>query len=156
MSETKSFIIKKTSAGSVFTVVKPLSNPNASRIINLTNRVPQQTLPEDWALGFLMDQGNYTLYKKGYVTFDKNEELIKLAMDNGVWFDTFEFTPAQENQTEIILNILKSGNRAKIQEAITTYGKDKVGQVATYNIDNLTTAVVKMLETLLNTQLVID
>ena len=74
MSEVKkSFVLKKTCAGSVFTIVSPMSNPNVTRIIDLTDRVPQQILPEDWALGFIMDQGNYSLYKNGYVTFDRNE-----------------------------------------------------------------------------------
>lgn len=157
MSEVKkSFVLKKTCAGSVFTIVSPMSNPNVTRVIDLTDRVPQQVLPEDWALGFIMDQGNYSLYKNGYVTFDKNEELAKLAAETGVLFDDFGFTPAKEDQTSTILAILKTGVRIKIQEAINTYGKDKVRDVAAYNIDNLTTAVVKTLENMLNTQLTID
>lgn len=157
MSEVKkSFVLKKTCAGSVFTIVSPMSNPNVTRIIDLTDRVPQQVLPEDWALGFIMDQGNYSLYKNGYVTFDRNEELAKLAAETGVLFDDFGFTPAKEDQTSTILAILKTGVRIKIQEAINTYGKDKVRDVAAYNIDNLTTAVVKTLENMLNTQLTID
>lgn len=157
MSEVKkSFVLKKTCAGSVFTIVSPMSNPNVTRVIDLTDRVPQQVLPEDWALGFIMDQGNYSLYKNGYVTFDRNEELAKLAAETGVLFDDFGFTPAKEDQTSTILAILKTGVRIKIQEAINTYGKDKVRDVAAYNIDNLTTAVVKTLENMLNTQLTID
>ena len=157
MSEVKkSFVLKKTCAGSVFTIVSPMSNPNVTRVIDLTDRVPQQILPEDWALGFIMDQGNYSLYKNGYVTFDRNEELTKLAVETGVLFDDFDFTPAKEDQTSTILAILKTGVRLKIQEAINTYGKDKVTDVAAYNIDNLTTAVVKTLENMLNTQLTID
>ena len=157
MSEVKkSFVLKKTCAGSVFTIVSPMSNPNVTRVIDLTDRVPQQILPEDWALGFIMDQGNYSLYKNGYVTFDRNEELTKLAVETGVLFDDFDFTPAKEDQTSTILAILKTGVRIKIQEAINTYGKDKVRDVAAYNVDNLTTAVVKTLENMLNTQLTID
>ena len=157
MSEVKkSFVVKKTCAGSVFTIVSPMSNPNVTRVIDLTDRVPQQILPEDLALVFIMDQGNYSLYKNGYVTFDRNEELTKLAVETGVLFDDFDFTPAKEDQTSTILAILKTGVRIKIQEAINTYGKDKVRDVAAYNIDNLTTAVVKTLENMLNTQLTID
>ena len=157
MSEVKkSFVLKKTCAGSVFTIVSPMSNPNVTRVIDLTDRVPQQILPEDWALGFIMDQGNYSLYKNGYVTFDRNEELTKLAVETGVLFDDFDFTPAKEDQTSTILAILKTGVRIKIQEAINTYGKDKVRDVAAYNIDNLTTEIVKTLENMLNTQLTID
>lgn len=156
MSETKSFILKKVCAGDVFTLVSPMSNSSISRVINLTNRAPQQVLPADWALGFIMDQGNYSLYKKGYVTFDDNDALAKCAVEAGVWFDASEFTPAKPDQSETILAALKSGNRAKIQETVTKYGAETVKEVATYHVEDLTTAVVTMLENLLKTQLVID
>ena len=147
MSEVKSFILKKTCAGNVFTSVSPMSNPTVVREIHLTNHNPQIVLPADWALGFIMDQGNYALYKKKYVTFNDNDELVKLAVD---------FTPAKEDQSQKILEVLKSGNRANIMSLIDTYGKDIVTEVATHNVDELTTAVVSMLENLLKTQLVID
>ena len=157
MSEEKnSFILKKTTAGEVFTRVSPMSNPSISRVIHLTDRLPQQVLPLDWALGFIIDQGNYSLYKKGYVTFDDNEELAKAAVAAGVWFDTFDFTPAENDKVNIILSTLKEGNRAKITDAISKYGKDEVVNVATYHVEELTTAVVSMLENLLKIQLVID
>ena len=157
MSEiNNSFILKKTTAGEVFTKVSPMSNPTISRIIHLTDRVPQQVLPLDWALGFIIDQGNYSLYKKGYVTFDNNDALAKAAVDAGVWFDSFDFTPVESDKVNIILSTLKSGNRTKILEAIEKYGKDEVTTVASKNIDELTTAVVSMLENVLRVQLIID
>ena len=157
MSEiNSSFILKKTTAGEVFTKVSPMSNPTVSRIIHLTDRVPQQVLPLDWALGFIIDQGNYSLYKKGYVTFDNNDALAKAAVDAGVWFDTFDFTPVESDKVNIILSTLKSGNRTKILEVVEKYGKDEVATVASRNIDELTTAVVAMLENVLKIQLIID
>ena len=156
MSEVKSFILKKTCAGDVFTSVSPMSNPTVTREIHLTNHNPQIVLPADWALGFIMDQGNYSLYKKKYVTFNDNDELVKLAVESGVWFETVDFMPAKEDQSQKILEVLKSGNRAGIMSLIDTYGKDIVAEVATHNVDELTTAVVSMLENLLKTQLVID
>lgn len=157
MSEiNNSFILKKTTAGEVFTKVSPMSNPTVSRIIHLTDRVPQQVLPLDWALGFIIDQGNYSLYKKGYVTFDNNDALAKAAVDAGVWFDTFDFTPVESDKVNIILSTLKSGNRTKILEVVEKYGKDEVATVASRNIDELTTAVVAMLENVLKIQLIID
>lgn len=133
-----------------------MSNPSVKRILQLTDRVPQQVLPADWALGFVMNQGNYALYKNGYVTFDNNDELAKLAVNSGVWFDSMNFTPAEADQSSKILEVLQSGNRANIINAIDKYGRDAVLNVATYNVDQLTTAVVSMLENLLKAQLVID
>ena len=87
---------------------------------------------------------------------DDNEELAKAAVAAGVWFDTFDFTPAENDKVNIILSTLKEGNRAKITDAISKYGKDEVVNVATYHVEELTTAVVSMLENLLKIQLVID
>lgn len=154
--EIKSFILKKTSAGEICTAVSPMSNPNITRNIVLTERTPQVVLPTDWALGFIMDQGNYALYKKHYVTFDNNDALAKLAVENGVWFETLEFTPAKSTQAEEILKILKTGNRVSIMNAVKTYGKDIVVEVANHKVDELTTSVVSLLESLLNIQLIID
>lgn len=156
MSENKAFIIKKVTPGSVYTIISPMSNPTATRVLELTDRVPQQVLPADWALGFIMNQGNYSLYKNGYVTFDDNDGLSKLAVESGVWFDSMDFVPAESDQTQKILEILKTGNRANIIDAVDKYGRDAVLAVATYNVEQLTTAVVSMLETLLKAQLVID
>ena len=156
MSENQAFIVKKVVPGDVFTIISPMSNPSVTRVLQLTDRVPQQVLPADWALGFIMDQGNYSLYKNGYVTFDNNEGLSKLAIESGVWFDAMDFTPAEADQSSKILEILKTGNRANIVSAIDKYGRDAVLGVATYNVEQLTTAVVSMLENLLKAQLVID
>lgn len=158
MSEqkVKSFIIKKTCAGDVFMIVSPMSNPTVSRLIRLTDKVPQQVLPLDWALGLIMDQGNETMYRKGYITFDDNDALAKAAVEAGVWFDTYDFKPADVDQTDKILAILKAGNRANIQKAIADYGADRIKDVASYHVDDLTTAVVNMLENLLGAQLIID
>lgn len=152
----KSFIVKKTCVGDVFMMVSPMSNPTISRTIRLTDKVPQQVLPLDWALGLIMDQGNETMYRKGYITFDDNDALAKAAVEAGVWFDSYDFKPAQPNQAQNILTILKTGNRSNIQKAIAEYGADRVKEVASYYVDDLTTAVVSMLENLLNVQLIID
>lgn len=154
--EIKSFILKKTSAGEICTAVSPMSNPSIHRTIVLTDRTPQVVLPTDWALGFIMDQGNYSLYKKHYVTFDNNDALAKMAVENGVWFESLDFTPAKSTQTDEILKILKTGNRVSITKAVENYGKDIVAEVATHKVDELTTSVVSLLESLLNVQLVID
>lgn len=156
MSDVKSFIVKKVVPGNVFFTVSPMSNPSIRRVINLTERTPQQVLPLDWVLGFLMDQGNYTLYRKGVITFDNNDELSKIAVENGVWFEALDFTPAEDDRAAKLLVTLKAGNRPAIKLAIDKYGKDFVADVASHNIDQLTTSVVTLLESLLETQLVID
>ncbi len=63
---------------------------------------------------------------------------------------------AKENKVDTILSILKTGNRAKILEAIEQYGRDEVADIASHHVEELTTAVVAMLENVLKTQLIID
>lgn len=157
MSETKVFKIKKTTPGNVLFILHPISNPMLTKEIYLTDRRPFQFLPMDWALGIFMDDGNYRLYKKGMFTFENNDELVKAAYEAGVYFDEkLDFTPVKEDNDKEILAILKSGNRASIDKAIKDFGRDLIIKVAASNVDSLNTGVVRMLESLLKVQLVID
>ena len=56
MSEAiKTFTIKKTVPGSVLFILSPLSNQALKKEVYLTERMPQQFLPLDWALGIFFD-----------------------------------------------------------------------------------------------------
>jgi len=157
MSDTKVFKIKKTTPGNVLFILHPVSNPMLTKEVYLTDRRPFQFLPTDWALGIFMDDGNYRLYKKGMFTFENNDELVKAAYEAGVYFDEqLDFTPVKEDNEKEILAILKSGNRASIDKAIKDFGKEMIIKVAASNVDGLNTGIVRMLESLLKVQLVID
>ena len=60
------------------------------------------------------------------------------------------------DKVNTILSILKTGNRSKILETIEQYGRDEVANIASHHVEELTTAVVAMLENVLKTQLIID
>ena len=158
MSEEKnSFILKKTTASEVFTHVSPMSNPSISRVIHLTNRLPQQVLPVDWALGIFLDTSLYQMYKKGIFTFNDNEGIVQAAREAGVYFDeTLDFTPVKEDVTPTILKALKSGVRADILKTIKDYGDDLVKNVVVKYADDLTTGVISMLENHWHIQLTMD
>jgi hypothetical protein len=56
MSETiRTFTIKKTVPGTVFFTLSPLSNQGLRKEVYLTTRMPQQSLPLDWALGIFLN-----------------------------------------------------------------------------------------------------
>lgn len=157
MSEQKVFKIKKTVPGSVLFILHPISNPMLTKEIYLTDRRPSQFLPLDWALGVFMDDGNYRLYKKGMFTFENNDELVKAAYDANVYFDEhLDFVPVKEDNEKEILAIIKSGNRASIEKAISSYSRDLIIKIAAANVNDLNTGVVRMLESMLKVQLVID
>lgn len=158
MSEQiKVFKLKKVTPKDVIFILRPLSNPSLSRVISLTDRNPYQMLPLDWALGVFNDDGNYSLYKKGYITFDKNEELVKEAYAAGAYFsEVLEFEPAKEGQSDKILEILKGGNRSAIEQANKDFGKDIVKSVAIEHASELSMGVVNMLESIFKCQLIID
>jgi len=157
MSEPKVFKIKKTIPGNVLFILHPVSNPTLEKEIYLTDRRPSMFLPLDWALGIFLDDGNYRLYKKGVFTFENNEELVQAAYEAGVYFDEhLDFTPVKEDNEKTILGILQSGNRASIEKSVKDYGKELIIKVAAANVDSLSTGVVRMLESVLKVQLVID
>lgn len=161
MSETiqnKLFTIKKTKPGTVMFKLSPLSQPQISRIIELTDRIPQQTLPLDWCLGIFINQSNFNMYKKGYFTFTDNQAALQAVKNAGMFFDDMEldFKPAEKDITPEILLILKRGVRTEIMSSIEKYGKADIEKVATMHYAELSTSVVTLLENLLHIQLTMD
>ena len=151
------YIITKTSPNDVLFTLRPLSNPQLSKTIHLTKRMPKQALPEDWALGVFFDTNLYAMYKDGFFTFDKNEDLVKAAIANNVYFDeVLDFTPAKETIERDILTILKAGNRSNILKAIDKHGKDFVKDVAVANVSELTNAITSMLEEMFKISLTVS
>lgn len=129
--------------------LSPYDNPANSRIIKLgaTNLNKVITMPMSLALGVFTSNDVYGLYKKGYFTFDNNEELLQAAKEANLYFaDELDFKPADKNTNETILTQLQKGNRSAIEKAIKEYGKERVMDVAKANLDNLTTGVKTMLE----------
>lgn len=156
MSEMKTFTIKKTIPGSVLFTLSPLSNQSLKKEIYLTTRLPQQVLPEDWALGIFLDSSLYDMYKKGIFTFNDNKGIVEAARNAGVYFDeVLDFTPAEDN-TGKILKVLKSGVRSDILNTIKNYGDDLVKDVVIKYANDLTTGVVTMLENHWHIQLTMD
>ena len=156
MSELKTFTIKKTIPGSVLFILSPLSNQSLKKEIYLTSRMPQQILPEDWALGIFLDSSLYDMYKKGIFTFNDNDGVVKAAREAGVYFDeVLDFTPTEDN-TGKILKVLKRGVRSDILNAIKNYGDDLVKDIVIKYANDLTTGVISMLENHWHIQLTMD
>lgn len=157
MSEMKTFTIKKTIPGSVLFTLSPLSNQSLRKEIYLTSRMPQQALPEDWALGIFLDNSLYDMYKKGIFTFNDNKGVVEAARQAGVYFDeVLDFTPAESDNTAKILKVLKGGVRADILKAIKDYGDSLVKDVVITHANDLTTGVITMLENYWHIQLTMD
>ncbi len=158
MSEAiKTFTIKKTVPGSVLFILSPLSNQALKKEVYLTERMPQQVLPLDWALGIFLDNNIYGMYKKGIFTFNDNKGIVQAAREAGVYFDeVLDFEPVQDDITPKILKVLKSGVRGDILKTIKEYGDDLVKNVVIQYANDLTTGVVQMLENHWNIQLTMD
>ena len=153
----KIFKLQKTVPGNVLFTLHPVSNPALAKEIYLTNRQPSVMLPADWALGIFASDGLYTMYQKGVFTFDNNKALAKLAYDQSLFFsEDLDFTPIDSNNVEIIKNILKTGNRKAIEDAIEKYTKERVKEVAISCVKELSMGVVNMLEGIFHVQLVVD
>ena len=153
----KIFKLQKTVPDNVLFTLHPVSNPALAKEIYLTNRQPSVMLPADWALGVFASDGLYTMYQKGVFTFDNNKALAKLAYDQSLFFsEDLDFTPIDSNNVEIIKNILKTGNRKAIEDAIEKYTKERVKEVAISCVKELSMGVVNMLEGIFHVQLVVD
>ena len=157
-SETSKFFkMTKAVPGNVIFFLHSFSNPSIQKTIKLTRRNPAINLPLDWALGVFTDDESYALYKKGVITFEKNNELVKEAYDRGAYFsEELDFEPASENSGKEIFDILQSGNRQKILEIVQKYGNENVKLVAIEHLDELRQGVVSMLEGIFKVQLTMD
>ena len=60
--------------------------------------------------------------------------------------EDLDFTPIDSNNVEIIKNILKTGNRKAIEDAIEKYTQERVKEVAISCVKELSMGVVNMLE----------
>ena len=158
MSETaKTFTIIKTVPSTVLFYLSPISNQSLRKEIYLTNQMPRQSLPLDWALGIFLDNSLYKMYKDGVFTFSDNKGIIEAAKEAGVFFDEeLDFTPVKEDNTNKILAVLKSGVRADILKTIKESGDELVKDVVIKNINDLTTGVITMLENYWHIQLTMD
>lgn len=153
----KQFILMKTSPNDVLFTLRSVENPQLTRLVHLTAKKPQQPLPLEWALSVIADQTLYGMYKKGYFAFDDNDALAEAAYEAGYWFDKkFDFKPAKKEDDDLIFSILKVGNRTKIEEAIKTYGKERVKDVAISRAKELTQNVIQVLEKMFGVQLTVD
>lgn len=149
MSDTiPMYTIIKTTPGNVLFFLSPLDNPSLRKEIYLTDRHPRQAVPQNFALDVFYDSGVFSLYKSGKFTFDRNEEIKKVAIDSGTYFETDydKFVPAAASKEQDILKTLKSGRRADIVKVIQNNGKEEVTAVAFSHRGELTDAVIHMLE----------
>lgn len=151
-------IIQKTTPGNVVFKLSPVDNPNVVREIYLTSRHPSQALPINYALGIFLNEGVFTLYKKGIFTFKDPAKITQLAIKQGYFFgsESEAFTPAAVDKEASVLAILKGGNRTKILDACKEMGNEYVKMVATVHVEELTQAVILMLQNLWNVQLTVE
>jgi hypothetical protein len=97
------------------------------------------------------------MYEKGIFTFDNNDILVKMAYNQSLYFsEELDFKPVKAENVETIKVILKGGNRKAIENAISTYGEDRVKEVAYTYVSELSTGVVSMLESMFKVQLTMD
>ena len=147
-SSNKRCTIIKTTPGNVLFYLSPVDNPAIRREIYLTDRHPRQAVPLSFALNAFYDNGVFALYRDGKFTFDDNDAIKQIALENGTYFesDYDKFVPAAATKEADLVKILTAGRRSEIQEAIKKYGKEELTAVAFSHRGELTDAVIHMLE----------
>ncbi len=157
MSENRFFKIIKTTPDQVMFVLHSVNNPSLNKLVRLTDRIPEQTVPVDWALDLFLNEENYQLFKNGCITVNDVQGLTEAAIKAGVYFGAeLDFVPAKVEDSKQILAIVKSGTRSKILDAIKTYGEERVKTVVVSNVSELTSGVIQMLEGIFKIQLTMD
>lgn len=162
MSEQKIYRITKNIPSDLLLAISPLSNREITKTIYLTRKMPTANIPLDWILGIFLDDGLYSMYKKGYFSFDNDAEIIAAAKEANVFFDEDDLKlvinkkPEEKDFSKAILTTLKAGFRPKIEELFDKYDKEMVVSVASMNANQLPYAVIQMIEQKYGIQLIAD
>lgn len=149
------YVLTKTRPGDLYITLRPISDTNQMRVIKLTSQMPSTRLPKDWALGVFLDADVFAFYQKGYFTFgNKTDELIKAAVESGVYFGDEEIKDHSDKQDKV-LKALKDEKRTEIISFIKQ-DPELVAMVARENVGELKTNVVRLVEDQLGIQLQVD
>lgn len=154
----KFYVIVKTVPGNVFFSLSPIDNSNQTRVIKLTDEMPKARLPRNWALGVFLNQPVFRMFEKGVFTFEELDTIVADAIQEQVYFGDkqLDFKAAEPNTTQIIENILKEGNKDKIDELFRKHRRDSVMVIAKNILSQLTMETIKMLEERTGIQLVVE
>ena len=151
-------IIKTCTGRLVFTLVDPMTN--AKQTIEFASDSTNKLVPAQWAMTVFADtaSGAYKLYKAGYFTFDKPEEIFNLAKEKGFLMGDIEMPSTSSTYMKDIKDLLLKGNITEINTFINASQKnaDDLIRVARDNIDDLSQGIIKYIEKRFNTQLTVD
>jgi hypothetical protein len=151
------FVITKTVGGRL-TIQIVNDETQAVLKVVLTPEQPSKRLPASWAVKIFSTERAYNAYKMGVFTFDRNDELRKLAYETGHYFDSeLNFTPTSQDHMSALKAILIRGDSKALGPYMTTdKGKRDIVSVAVANLKDLKVEVVKYIEEQLKVQLTTD
>lgn len=150
-------IIKTCQGRLVFTLVDPITN--ARQVITFESDAKQKIVPEKWAILVFADtaSGAYKLYRAGYFTFDKPEEVFEAAKKEGYVFGDIDFTPAKGDFVDKVVEILKEGKKTEIEKLLDNpkTASDVVAAIQEHK-DDINLSVIRLVENKLKVQLIVD
>lgn len=143
-------VITKTCVGSLtITVTNPVTGV-ISRIM-LRADEPKRMVPVSTAALIYTDMysGAYRMYKQGYFTFDKPQQVYDYAYEHGLIIGDPSIMQQNisSNYLEDILKAILSGNKAEIDKyCADDKGKEDLARVARTHIGELRQSMLKYIE----------
>ena len=153
--QTRGFYdLVKTCKGGLSLSLPAFDSSSINRVVNLDWNVNKVRIPRTFALGIFVDGTLENMYKGGYFRIEPAAEFEAEVAE--IFFPVEDKKPVF-NDTQIKDYLLK-GNRAKIKELINNnpVARETIILVARENIGDLSTSMVRDLETMLGVELVVE
>jgi hypothetical protein len=149
----------KTCVGSLdFELINPTTN--AKQVVRLESDSKGKIMPIEWAALVYADNasGAYKLYKAGYFTFDKPNDVYEYAKTHNFIFGDIDMQPIESpTYGSDILAVLKSGTISKIDKYLdTAKHQEDLVRIARANISDIKAGTISYVEKKLNIKLQID
>ena len=156
MANLSTYTFVKNIAGTLIIDLETYDMMGARKSFRIPHNVKEIVVPHSYALGLFVSYDALNQYKMGYFTIKNEKELIREAIDLGLYAqdDRPDIVPLSEiekaiktNNAKFIKDILDRGDKVEVDN-LCLYAKE--------NIDSLTGSIVDMIENALGVELRIE
>lgn len=156
MANLSTYTFVKNVAGTLIIDLETYDMMGARKSFRIPHNVKEIVIPHSYALGLFVSYDALNQYKMGYFTIKGEKELIREAIDLGLY--------AQEDRPDIvplseIEKAVKTNNAKVIEGILAKQDKVEIDNLCMYareNIGSLTGNIVDMIEDALGVELRIE
>jgi len=152
MALGKTVFFKKLIDGGVSLYLSDVEGVLPPRWFAMDHKVPRIGVPENYALSLFLDANIDKAFKRKLFEVEKIEDLIKVAQERGYVALSPEETQVivePSRSKEILLSILKGGNKEKIAALFASADRNRALEIAVSNAKSFSMETIQTIEEIL-------